>query len=608
MTTVMPQNRVRRLLSIRRVRFVQAFVAISILLVAELSADRQPLGDWWFWIGTVAVLTASVLEPYYTGAGAALLYGIGGLAAAYSADRLGVESLWSGYIGIAALVSASALICLLTADGTVRRVAVWFATRLGRPLLLGGAALFIEVVRLAARSGLDLAVKLGMGAFLAVLVASLDWYRLWALVPAGSTGVAVIETAIEPNLLLVSTGQRLPRGTRVQVSGHGTSTGIVAANLAHRTGFRIQIVLDDPWDSVTSAGGAECVIQVIPSEAGGPVALAAEGSTERALVLHPLAPLKYGDAVYWSQGDNKYLYQVTGLRLERDAWDGSVVVTDRVAALQLGALKPGSHLEFSPALPGPYELVKSAGDISAPLLHGFVRLGVVSGTKIEFGVSASSLRQHHLAILGMSGMGKSTVSRRICEVLSTESFVVAMDGTSEYRTRFAFESLDETRTEDLSGMWVYEPAGEPARKAMDFITLLMQSANIEYAAGQTPRPRTLLLEEAHAYLPEWNFNASKNESEWVSKSCRYILQARKFSLGFILVSQRTAVISKSALSQCESYIIFRTLDGTSLEYIESVLGKEMRDAVSSLSRFQAVCVGPAFSTATPVIVELDAPA
>lgn len=73
----------------------------------------------------------------------------------------------------------------------------------------------------------------------------------------------------------------------------------------------------------------------------------------------------------------------------------------------------------------------------------------------------------------------------------------------------------------------------------------------------------------------------------------------------MLVSQRTAVISKSALSQCESYIVLRTLDETSLQYIEGVLGREFRDTVSGLSRYQAVCVGPAFSTATPVVVNLD---
>ena len=122
---------------------------------------------------------------------------------------------------------------------------------------------------------------------------------------------------------------------------------------------------------------------------------------------------------------------------------------------------------------------------------------------------------------------------------------------------------------------MYEPTGQPAQKAMEFIRSLMTSANGEYTGSAAPQARTVLLEEAHAFLPEWNFNASRDESAWVSQSCRFILQSRKFGLTFVLVSQRTAVISKSALSQCESYVIFRTLDGTSLDYVESVVGPDL---------------------------------
>lgn len=91
-------------------------------------------------------------------------------------------------------------------------------------------------------------------------------------------------------------------------------------------------------------------------------------------------------------------------------------------------------------------------------------------------------------------------------------------------------------------------------------------------------------------------------------SARHILQARKFGLGFVFVSQRTAVISESALSQCENYLMFRTIEATSLDFTESVIEPEFRAAVSGLQRYQALCVGPISNTEAPVIVELLAPA
>jgi len=578
--------------------------AVGVLAGASLAAGLDPIGAWWFWVGATAALTAAVVQPYFTDPFAALMYGLAGVGAFASATRTGVESLWALHLALSAGVSATALLSLTLSSGKPREMCKWLSTRLGRPLILGFGALAIENLRLAADQSLNVAGTLAMGAFAALLLSSLDWYRLWSMTPFVAASVASIETAIEPNLILISTGQRLPRGTRVRVTGKGIATGVVASNLAHKAGNRVQIVLDEPWVKVAAAAGAQCIVEVIAVEDDPPVAFAAEGSTERSLVLHPFGTLTYGDTVRWDREGRTYLYQVTDLRLERLVWDGSTVIEERASAIQLGGVGDGGSVEFDPILPDPYQPVRSARTYKVPLPSGHRRIGMIAGTAVEFGVSPEALGDHHLAILGMSGMGKSTVSRRITEIISDESFVVAMDGTGEYRSRFEFEVLDLSRTSDDPGRWVHEPVGEPALKARDFIKSLMDSGNDEYKVG-IPRRRTLLLEEAHSYLPEWNFNASKEESAWVSKSCRYILQARKFGLSFILVSQRTAVISKSALSQCESYLIFRTLDATSLEYVESIAGKAMREAVSSLARFQAVCVGPAFSTTSPVIVDLD---
>jgi hypothetical protein len=132
----------------------------------------------------------------------------------------------------------------------------------------------------------------------------------------------------------------------------------------------------------------------------------------------------------------------------------------------------------------------------------------------------------------------------------------------------------------------------------------MTAAHAEYKAGHEPRRRFILLEEAHGWLPEWNIT-TKSNSDAVNRSCRFILQARKFNLTFIMVSQRTAVISKSAVSQCENYIILRTLDQTSLEYVEGVVGSELKGLISELARYEAVCVGPIFNSDAPIVVTLD---
>jgi DNA helicase HerA-like ATPase len=133
----------------------------------------------------------------------------------------------------------------------------------------------------------------------------------------------------------------------------------------------------------------------------------------------------------------------------------------------------------------------------------------------------------------------------------------------------------------------------------------MKAANAEYLAG-SPFRRVLLLEEAHGFVPEWNISTFP-QRDATAESTRYIMQARKFGLRFVMVSQRTAVVSKSALSQCENYVVLRTTDETSLTYLEAVMGREAREALPRLRRFEAVCMGPAFNADGPVIVSLDAP-
>ena len=133
----------------------------------------------------------------------------------------------------------------------------------------------------------------------------------------------------------------------------------------------------------------------------------------------------------------------------------------------------------------------------------------------------------------------------------------------------------------------------------------MTAANTGFQGG-VPSRRVLLIEEAHSFLPEWNF-ATRAEQDNVNESARFILQARKFGLSFVFVSQRTAVISKSALSQCENFLMSRTIDATSLDFMESVVGPEFRAALAGLRRYQALCVGPIFNTESPVIVDLLAP-
>jgi ABC-type multidrug transport system fused ATPase/permease subunit len=592
---------------IRRVRFIQAILAIGVLAAASWLAASAPFAQWWFWVAVGTVVAIAIVEPYFTGATAALVFGIAALGTAISAKHDGVMPLWVAYVFLALGIVMSSVITLLANDGPLHDGAQWISRRFGRPIWLGLTALVIEMLRMASHGSSSGAIHLAFGTLLAVILAVPPWYQILLLTGTTAGGIATAETAVEPNLLLLATENRLASGTVVEVVGTGTSRGVVVGNLAHKAGNRTQVALEKPWHEVVQASGQPCEIRMFADPPEPPLAVVSEGTTERSLCIKPFGRISVGETVYVrdERTDQKHLYQITSLELVRESWDSSTVIEQRARAVMLGSIQSGS-LTFAPSLPMPYSLVYKASSVTAALPNGYERIGIIAGTGVPFGISVSHLRTHHLAILGMSGMGKSTISHRIVSFLEDESVVIAVDGTGEYRTRHDMLPWNDSVGLSTVGSWVYEPRGVPAQKASEFIQKVMSAASTEYQGGR-PSLRTILIEEAHSFLPEWNFTSSRNESDYVSSSCRCILQARKFGLSFILISQRTAVITKSALSQCESYIVFRTLDETSLQYIEGVLGHDFRETVSGLSRYQAACVGPAFSTTTPVVVDLDPP-
>ena len=126
----------------------------------------------------------------------------------------------------------------------------------------------------------------------------------------------------------------------------------------------------------------------------------------------------------------------------------------------------------------------------------------------------------------------------------------------------------------------------------------------EYKGG-TPASRVLLIDEAHQFVPEpalLGFGATGRE-EAITFGM-YMMQVRKYGVAICLVSQRTAVVGKSALSQCENVIAFKNVDQTGLEYLESVLGSGARSRLPVLAQGEALVFGPAVSCDVAVGVRM----
>jgi len=115
----------------------------------------------------------------------------------------------------------------------------------------------------------------------------------------------------------------------------------------------------------------------------------------------------------------------------------------------------------------------------------------------------------------------------------------------------------------------------------------------------------LVYEEAHALIPEWNSVVVDTDKNATSGTARAILQGRKYGLGCILVTQRTANVTKTILNQCNSVFAMRTFDNTGIEYLSNYIGDDYSTILTSLTERHAVFFGKASSCENPVLIRLN---
>lgn len=171
---------------------------------------------------------------------------------------------------------------------------------------------------------------------------------------------------------------------------------------------------------------------------------------------------------------------------------------------------------------------------------------------------------------------------------------------------------DDVRYQSGTLMALSDDQG-PTMPGFAFLTPCEISALFSHAAlkacqsmGMINKARTCLVyEEAHSLVPEWNSVASDGDKNATAASARAILQGRKFGLGCLLVTQRTANVTKTILNQCNSIFAMRTFDDTGKDFLGNYIGSDYARVLPSLQERHAVFFGKASSCDDPVLIRLN---
>jgi len=359
--------------------------------------------------------------------------------------------------------------------------------------------------------------------------------------------------------------------------------------------------------------------------------------------------------------DSKVLYQVvegtTGSETLESKDEAGFIIGE---AVQLGIWDSGKrNFERYGWVPRINSPVSKAEEIDVPeCLPSEYQIGSIPGTNFPVFIDRETSVTHHLAILGVTGSGKSVFARNLIrQIADCDTKVICVDFTNEYGVQLSdlisgslvtgdaaaslFTAIDvisnemdqfpNNRKKELIAQKEQELRDGFKTAIQEFVTgegkaTLFELPDVTNSAGILDYTKwffkalfelakandingkriCVVLEEAHTIIPEWNSLGidDKRSSSVVNSIAQIALQGRKYGVGFIVIAQRTANVSKTVLTQCNSVIAFQQFDKTSADF----LGNHMSsDYVASLTRLRprhAIAVGKAFSSGTPMIFEV----
>ncbi|MEH6550096.1 MAG: DUF87 domain-containing protein [Pseudomonadales bacterium] len=368
--------------------------------------------------------------------------------------------------------------------------------------------------------------------------------------------------------------------------------------------------------------------------------------------------IQEGELLQVRCGEHNILYQVvegtTGSETLESRNEAGFIIGE---AVQLGVWNAESRsFDRYGWVPNMNSPVSKAETIDVPeCLPNEYQIGNIPSTNFPVFIDRETAVTHHLAILGVTGSGKSVFARNLIrQIADDDTKVVCVDFTNEYGVKLAdiiggslvegtqaesmFTAIDaisdemdkfaNQRSKPLIASKESELRVGFKAALQGFVTsenkaVLFELPDVTNSAGileytkwffkslfELAKARELggkkiciVLEEAHTIVPEWNFLGvdDKRSSSVVNSIAQIALQGRKYGVGFIVIAQRTANVSKTVLTQCNSVVAFQQFDRTSAEFLGNYMSS---DYVASLTRLRprhAIAVGKAFSSGTPMI-------
>lgn len=640
------------------------------------------------------VLGSAILERYYTRPADSVVNSLMGLITLLSVRGIAPETPWTIVTSYCGIVFVLSIACVWVSSGpSIRGWRQKLAQLTYRPsVVFGRSRTLFSIVFLSAlwffyrvQDPITLALVVFWGLFLAI------WpLRIPELVTAwfsretphlASTGEIV--RVDSPNIVRVAfDGEAVwsHESPQIAVLPDGMGRWVQPLFSQFQDGKLLATGLLTDLEAETPRGRRNCVVaprqglqppqpeDISDVLEGGKGAIlrgfVIEGSTIGSIRFETLdAESCYDGMLVWSNvAGTRVYYQIVSGQTQEESFSTDKHGYQVAIATQLGRLESErgfTKTDWLPAMNAP--VFSPHGDNMA--LENAVKkddlvLGTVPRTDIDVGGDFVDGYDHHTAILGVTGSGKTELAFDIIRHAAQSGLkVVCIDLTAQYARRLrdlkpSDLSIDEETAHELgqrlfeveTGSYgagaekkALEEFGDAVRKDVnDAIAKFMDEPNtsvgliqldeisntkatlwitetymtclLRHARERMGCSRRILIvvEEAHTVMPEaGTMGLGDFESKGlVGKIAQIALQGRKFGVGLLILAQRTATVSKTVLTQCNTIITFSCYDDTSLGFLRNIYGPEHIDLVPNLPRLHAIALGKWIRSERPLVFEI----
>jgi len=362
------------------------------------------------------------------------------------------------------------------------------------------------------------------------------------------------------------------------------------------------------------------------------VGIVVEGSTIEKIKFEyskRIDDLEYGDILELVYSGKRLFYQVlSGMTKKEKLENRNEAGFVEGEAIQLGEWQNDtlSFRKFGwvPSINTPIFKSNTSDIVTPSVKYPEYILGKIPNTTLPSVINISDAISHHMALLGITGAGKTFIAREIVEkLLANGSRVLCMDFTGEWNKKIDRKLLYKNMldTEESVKLFLEDSLGNGKLGIIELPELSnsvaiientqkMLSAVFDFAKkaydDDKPQNICLVLEEAHTIVPESSFLGVNNwdSRAIVNKIGQIALQGRKFGVGLLVIAQRTAIVSKTVLTQCNTVICFQAFDDTSFKFLGNYVGKDIVETLPNLKQYHAIVAGKAIKSNLPMIIDL----